>query len=244
MCKPVFASLLFASLAVHAISQTAIKGHHLGETPEQFLQADPEIRKNLAECHAGEPKPITQDEVHAMSKAQLQALQLEQTYNPSRKQLEAMASNGQLFTLDTRYPQQKAYCDSLVNALEKGSQIPFFGDIQFSEINLPRTLWFFGGGTLMEIVVDFKGASFADVETDLAKRIGTAPIESHPAVLNTYGATWNDQMATWLTSELCAKLLYDPNPAKPELELTVTARWLYDARTKEKANAPSPLDKP
>jgi hypothetical protein len=63
-------------------------------------------------------------------------------------------------------------------------------------------------------------------------------------VLNTYGATWNDQVATWLTSELYVKLLYDPNPAKPELELTVTARWLYDARTKEKANAPSPLDKP
>lgn len=156
MSKPVYLFALFVFVVLPAVSQTVIKGHHLGETPEQFLQADSEIRKNLADCHAEEPKPITQDQVRAMSKAEIQALQLDQIYNPSRKQLEEMASKGQLFTKDTRYSEQKAYCEMLVNSLEKGSPIPFFGEILFPDVKLPRTLWFFGGGHLLEIVGTFR----------------------------------------------------------------------------------------
>jgi hypothetical protein len=68
------------------------------------------------------------------------------------------------------------------------------------------------------------------------------PDEAAPAYSNAYGATWNNQVAVWLSPELFASLTENRNPTEQSLVLRMTTRSSYDAQAKAKQSAKSPLD--
>jgi hypothetical protein len=248
MRKLVYLSALCVSVVLPAVSQTVVKGHHLGETVQEFLQADPNIQAQLASCHASEPKPITVEQARKM---------------PDHKQAEKLAEQGKLFTADTRTTEELYYCYHLVGALE--NRQPVCTPVTQNACNImvgawegahekaesltftpgpdvgdPR--WSFTDGRLSSIYVEFHPGTFAEVETDLTKRIGIKPDEAAPAYSNAYGATWNNQVAVWLSPELFASLTENRNPTEQSLVLRMTTRSSYDAQAKAKQSAKSPLD--
>ena len=237
MYKPVLVSMVLAFMVAHAASQTVIKGHHVGETVQEFLQASPDMKDQLATCHSGEPKPITPEQVHALSNDQVYVLSLDHQAGLNRKQLEQMARDGKLFTKDERGFVVLNFCKFVVDVLEKGIAGPI---TQTPYSSTP--MWGFTDGRLSSMSISLPTGSFAEVEADLTKRIGVQPVETSPSYSNGYGATWHNEIASWLSQELTATLEEDHNPVKPSLMLSVTSRSLYDAFVKAKAAAPSPLD--
>jgi hypothetical protein len=186
-----YLAFILAFWVVSAASQTVIKGHHLGETVQEFLHAEPNIKAQLSSCPVGQHTAI-----------------------------------------------EIAYCKILVAVLENGSPLGLMPD-PFSE----SPMWTFADGRLSAMYITFPSSTvFATVEADLTKRIGAQPAETMPAYTNAYGATWNNQVANWLTPELSAELEAEHNPAKPSIKLGVMSRSLYDSLVKKRANAPSPLD--
>jgi hypothetical protein len=232
---------IFVALGSLHAQMVTIKGHHLGETVSEFIQSDIHIRQNLTECHAGEPKAITSDQVQAMNHQQIYDLGL-LLGGPSKKELEKLAAAGKLFTEDSRFPAQKAYCQGLVNALEKGDEKPFFAEILFPDSHLPTVLWAFEAGRLSEVGVSMYNEDFVAVEGDMTKKVGFKPELSQPAMHNAMGAAWNNQVAVWMSPDLVARLVDDRNPAEPSLELSVVSRKIFDDRVKRQAAAHSPLD--
>ena len=237
MYKPVLVSMVLTLTVAHAVSQTVIKGHHIGETVQEFLQASPDMKDQLATCHSGEPKPITPEQVHALSNDQVYVLSLDYQAGLNRKQLEQMARDGKLFTKDERGFVVLNFCKFVVDVLEKGIAGPI---TQTPYSSTP--MWGFTDGRLSSMSISLPTGSFAEVEADLTKRIGVQPVETSPSYSNGYGATWHNEIASWLSQELTATLEEDHNPVKPSLMLSVTSRSLYDAFVKAKAAAPSPLD--
>lgn len=233
--KKYFWILLFCLAGQSFIAQTLIKGHRVGETIEEFLQTAPAIQTQLATCHTSKPRPLTPDEVSKMSQIQVQLLAVGLPGFPNRKGLIKLAQQGTLMSVDARTAREKTECQMLVDALENGSKLPFTSDYN-------RTFWFFSDRKLVEIMLSLQVGTYDEVLIDLTKKIGFIPIESKPSFSNAYGATWNNRVAIWLSSELEAKLLDNRNPADPSVDLTVMTRAAYDDSVKQEANKPSPLD--
>jgi DNA-binding transcriptional regulator YiaG len=66
--------LLLVLAASPAFSQTVFMGHHIGESVPQFLAAEPGLQSNMDSCRAAEPKPMTPEQIHALSKQDANAL--------------------------------------------------------------------------------------------------------------------------------------------------------------------------
>jgi len=218
-------------------------GHHVGETAAQFLAQEPALAGRMEECRASEPKAMTPEQIHALSKQDLHAL-AEQVYTrlsqsadapfqlhgtPDKRQLEDMARRGLVLSFDRRMPDEVATCHALL-ALTGNAVIH----------SLPHArpwpvTWRFSSGLLQQIDIDFHGADFSEVSDDVSSKTGKRPDENAERdTPNLYGGTIRVyRKATWLTPELFAVLESDQALAGGQMYLSVISRAAYDtwART-------------
>ena len=127
-------------------------------------------------------------------------------------------------------------------SIRKG-RLPFFGRT-WIERPAPATItgWAFDSGALTSIQIDFERATYAQAEGDVIQKLGKPTSEKPEPFQNGYGATWNDQIADWLTSDLHARLVQKNDPTEPRLWFTVESRAAYDAKIQQQASRPNSLD--
>ena len=213
-----------------------IKGHFLGESLADFLTSE-HITQGLAACHAKEPKNISAYHLSQMSDTEIMQLQDElvstgQAGKLSRKKLEKIAAGGGLLTQDQRSEGEKAYCETL-KPFDEGTPTSFSWNNVF---------WRFGEGKLVYLSMHFAPETLQSVCADLTHKLGVPPTLEDPEMLNTFGATWTDQTASWLTPSLHAYVRRYNNPAKQDLELEVMSRSEWDAQVKRLTPPAHPLD--
>lgn len=104
--------------------------------------------------------------------------------------------------------------------------------------------WNFVDGILGTIGVQPLKNTFEEVRNDFKARIGVEPKESMVPMRNTYGATWSNPNADWLTPDVHAHLSNDENPAKSGGGpwLLVETRAAYDEKVRKMKSQPNPLD--
>jgi hypothetical protein len=90
--------------------------------------------------------------------------------------------------------------------------------------------------------MDFERATYAQTEDDVNRKLGKPPVEKLEPFQNGYGATWNNQIADRITSDLHAKLEQKNDPAEPRLWLIIESRAAYDAKVQHQKNRPNSLD--
>lgn len=238
-------TLLLVLAACPAFSQTVIMGHHLGESVSQFLAAEPGLQGMIDSCRVSEPKPMTPEQIHALSKHDVEALgaqvfatvlnspdakfQVKLKRLPTRGELEDLAKQGMPIVIDKRMPDVIATCHSL---LELSASSP---SSSVAVQSLPHThprpvIWHFTNGTLSEIDVDFQGGDFSEIAKDVTTKTGVGPDESKEVdTPNLYGALLHVyRKATWLTPELYALLEADQGALDAQIHLSVVTRMQYD----------------
>lgn len=244
-----FHRIIFLAIvaAYPASSQTVIMGHHLGETVQQFLAAEPAMQSQLEPCRQNEPKPLTPEQIHALSKQDAYALgeQVFNTYSlspdnrfpmkwaPKRDQLENFARQGMVIKIDKRMPDVIATCHAVLALDAPPSATPIIVHSLPNARPRPVT-WHFKNGQLYQIDIDFHGGDFTEVATDLTKKTGVRPDENKEIdTPNLYGAVIKVyRRATWLNPELYALLEQDQGITDGQLLLSVISRAEYDAWAK------------
>ncbi len=239
-------SMVLALAACPALSQTVIMGHHIGESVSQFLDAEPDLQGMIGSCRASEPKPMTPEQIHALSKQDVHVIG-EQVYAavlnspgtrfrvklerlPSRGELEDLAKQGMPIFIDKRMPDMVAACDSLLALTATASSSPVL--VQSLPNSRPRPItWHFKNGALFQIDIDFHGADFATVANDFSAKTGVAPSENQEVdTPNLYGATLHvDRKAIWLTPELYALLVDEEGLADGQMQAFIMGRAEYEA---------------
>ena len=239
--------IVLAALAAgglgQASAQTVVKGHHLGETADEFLAAEPAIKAHLAQCDEYKHK-VTPAEVDGKTDMQVLVLATKTAMmsglpsKPDRSQLRSMAAEGKIIDFNEEYNNGDVLeCVRQVAALENRHAAWFHqSNSDWSKY------WTFADGQLVGMRLELPAATFPQLVADLAKRVGANPTETHPSYQNAMGATWVDNEAIWLTGELFADLHESNNPAKPKLTLELETREKHDKEAKARAEAPSPLD--
>jgi len=240
-----------------AWSQTAIMGHHVGETAQQFLAAESGMLSKLEACRRDEPKPLTQEQIHALSKQDAYALgqQVFTTYGtaasaryslkwaPNHHQLETLVAQGMTVTLDKRMPEVIATCRAVL-ALTASPAISTITVSSEPGTKPYPVKWSFGDGRLLQIDIDFQeGGDFDAIEADLTHKTGVKPDQNKEAdTPNLYGGVIEVyRKATWLTPELFAVLEEDEKIGGGQMHLSVVTRNRYDAWAKTHA-VKGPLD--
>jgi hypothetical protein len=229
------------------LSQTVIMGHHLGETVPQFLAQEPALASRIDGCKATEPKPMTPEQIHELSKQDAYALG-QQIFTlasqspdakfpvkrlPNRGQLEDLSRQGMVIAIDKRMPDVIATCHSLLALTAPPSSDPIL--IQSLPNTRPRPVkWRFNNGALSQIDVDFHGADFAEVANDVSAKTKVKPDENKEVdTPNLYGATLHVyRKVTWLTPELYALLEDDEGIVDGQMHLSVINRAEYDVWAK------------
>jgi hypothetical protein len=235
--------LLTVIAACPAFSQTVIMGHHIGETVPQFLAVEPGLQSRIDTCRASEPKPMTPDQIHALSKQDANAL-AEQVFAanqlspdsrfpmkwvPKRGQLEDFARQGMVIAIDKRMPDVIATCHSLLSLTAPPSSTPVL--VKSLPGSRPRPItWRFKNGALFQIDIDFHGAVFSEVAGDVTSKTKVQPNESKEVdTPNLYGATIQVyRKATWLTPELYALLEDSEGTVDGQMYLSIISRAEYD----------------
>jgi hypothetical protein len=242
-------TLLAVLAAGPALSQTVIMGHHIGETVPQFLAAEPGLQSRIDSCRSTEPKPMTPEQIHALSKHDVEALSqqvFEAVVNspdtkyrvklkrlPNRGDLEDLAKQGMPIVNDKRMPDVIAACHSLLALTAPASSSPVL--VQSLPNSRPRPItWHFKNGTLFQIDIDFHRADFSEVANDLTAKTGVRPNENKEIdTPNLYGATLKVyRKATWLTPELYALLEDDEGISDGQMYVSVISRAEYDVWAK------------
>lgn len=235
--------LLSVLAACPAFSQTVIMGHHIGETTPQFLAAEPGLQSKIDSCRASEPKPMTPEQIHALSKQDANALaeqvfaanqlspdsRFRMKWVPKRGQLEDFARQGMVIAIDKRMPDVIATCHSLLALTAPPSSTPVL--IKSLPNSRPRPVtWHFKNGTLSQIDIDFHGANFADVAKDVTEKTRVQPNENKEVdTPNLYGAVIQvSRKAAWLTPELYAVLEDSEGTVDGQMHLSVISRAEYD----------------
>ena len=232
--------------ACPALSQTVIMGHHLGEGIPQFLAEEPGLQSRIEPCRVSEPKPLTPEQIRALSKQDAYAVgeqvfanvlnssdtnfRVKLTRPPSRGELEDLAKQGMPIVIDRRMPDVIATCHSLI-ALS-GSPSPTALLIRSLPNTRPHPVtWHFKDGTLSRIDIDFHGATFFEVASDISSKLQTKPDENKEIdTPNLYGANLHvSRKATWLTQELYALLEDEEGPVDGQLHFSAFTRAEYDA---------------
>lgn len=230
-----------------AVAQTVIMGHHVGETVQEFLAAEPSLQGRINECRQSEPSPLTPDQIHALSKgdayilgqqvfsreAQSPGSPFQMHSVPNKGQLESLARQGMVIALDKRMPDVIDTCHSLLAITAHSKSTPVL--VHSLPHTRPRPItWHFFNGFLMQIDIDFHGADFGEVEGDLTSKTGIRPNENKEVdTPNLYGAILKVyRRATWLTPELYAVLESDQGTADGQMHLSVITRAEYDAWAK------------
>jgi hypothetical protein len=241
----VLASWIAVCGSLHA--QTAIMGHHLGETASQFLVAEPALAVRIDGCRAAEPKPMTPGQIHALSKQDAYALgeqvftrasqspdnQFPLRWVPNKGQLEDLARRGMPIVIDKRMPDEIATCHSLLALTSPPRNSPMVVQ-SLPNTRLHPVMWHFAGGVLTEIDIDFHGADFNEVANDVSNKTGVKPHDDKEVdTPNLYSALIHVyRKATWLTPELYALLESDQGIADGQMHFSVITRAAYDAWAK------------
>lgn len=245
LCGFIFLSLIAAS---PAFSQTVIMGHHIGEAVSEFLAAEPVLQGKVDSCRAAEPKPMTPEQIHSLSKQDAYALgqqvfvknqllpdtKYPMKWAPNRGQLEELARQGMVITIDKRMPDEIATCHGLLALIAPPSSSPVVLHSRPHTRPHPIT-WHFKNGSLFQIDIDFHGVSFADVATDLTAKTSSRPDENRETdTPNLYGATIHvSRKATWLTPELYALLEEEEGIVDGQMYLSIISRAEYNSWLRE-----------
>ncbi len=241
MIRVPLALLLIASLSPTA--QTVIKGHHLGESASEFLDADKAVRDQIHQCHVDAPQPLSPEQIKALSDADVVQLSLGFTDFPNRKKLMQRAAAGNVLSPDHRYSGQKVFCEAAIKVLEQGGSGIFLSDVYFENSARPLLQYGFWKGGLAEIVIDTMQGSYDDAVTDFSERARVNPMQEQIPMQNAMGATWKDRRALWESPELYAVLNESRNPANRNMSLVVQSRAYHEANVAlQKAAHKSALD--
>ena len=238
--------------AYPAFSQPVLMGHQLGETVSHFLAAEPGLQSRMDTCRASEPKPMTPEQIHALSKHDVEALahqvyadvlsspdtkfHLKLKRMPNRDELEDLSKQGMPIVIDKRVPDEIATCHSVLALIAPASSSPV--RIESLPNSRPHPIiWQFENGVLVEIDIDFHGANFAEVVNDFTSKTGLRPNEDKEVdTPNLYGATLHvSRKASWLTSELYALLEDEEGLVDGQMHLSVISRAKYDTWAKAHA---------
>lgn len=242
----IFLSVQIATASAQGLP--LIKGHHLGESLKEFSTSE-HLVGQIASCQTDRMDRVDRSQtvsayhVNQMSEAELQELrQAHSLGKMSRKKIVKAAANGSLNTPNTpdhpRSFDEQATCRKLLDVFIDGKLGSYSQDRGVGD----TVLWTFLSGKLDALETNFDPDSFARTALDLTTRLGSQPDMTEPNMFNGYGATWKDQHAIWITSELRAELLKSNNPVRPRLTFTVENRATFDARVKSLMNRKSPLD--
>jgi hypothetical protein len=223
--------------------QPLIMGHRVGETVLQFLEAEPHMQGQLESCRRDAPKPLTPQQIDALSKEDAYVLsqQVYTTYAvspsahfpfkkpPSRGQMAGLARQGWLLVLDRRMPDVIASCTAVIQLNAPASIVPFVVRSDRDARPYPMT-WRFQSGTLLQIDIDFRGGEFAAIEADMTAKTGIEPIaKKQTETPNLYGGIVAvSRMAMWLTPDTYAVLVQDEKLVDGQMHLLVTSRKQYD----------------
>ena len=235
-----------------AFSQTVFMGHHIGESASQFFAAEPGLESRVDSCRVSEPKPMTAEQIHALSKQDAYALgqqvfatvlsspdtkyRVKWKRPPNRDELEDLAKQGMPIVIDKRMPDVTSLCHSLLSLATSASSSPVV--IQSLPNSRPRPIiWHFRNAALFQMDIDFHGADFGEVVRDLSAKTDTHPNENKEVdTPNLYGATLRVyRRATWLTPELYALLEDDEGTVDGQMHLSVISRAEYDTWAKTHA---------
>jgi hypothetical protein len=230
---PIVFALLFTSAGI-AQSPVRFQSHWIGEPTTDFLKDEPGVVKRLADCHD------IQTNSDAWVKKDHPELAADAPYEPNestqkehRKQFAEVIAN--LLT--------DRGCSELFKALESNGHASFMReDLSAQPTPATFTGWVFDSGLLTSIRVDFERASYAQAADDVTQKLGKPTAEKLNPYQNGYGATWNNQIADWTTSDLHARLIQRNDPAETSLWLIVESRAAYDAEIQQQKNRPSSLD--
>lgn len=242
--------------ACPAFSQTVLMGHHIGESVSQFLAVEPDLYSKIDSCRVSEPKPMSPEQIHALSKQDAYALgqqvfatvlsspdtkfRVKLKRSPNREELEDLARQGMPILIDKRMPDVIANCHSLLSLTAPASSSPVL--IQSLPNSRPRPIvWHFRNGSLFQIDIDFHGADFAEVVKDISTKTASLPNGNKEVdTPNLYGATLKVyRKATWLTPELYALLEDDEGLVDGQMHLSVISRAEYDVWAKAHAKTSS-----
>lgn len=248
-----FALPLFLA-ACPALSQTIIMGHHLRENVAQFLAAEPGLKERITACQSSAPKPLTADQIRALSKYDVQELasqvftqlldspstqyQISSKHLPNRHKLEELSREGMPLFLDKRMPDEIATCNALLALTTTTSSSSVAIQSLPNSHPYPVT-WQFQNGLLSEIDINFHGANFDTLVRDFTRKTGVKPSEDQAAYTpNLYGATIRLQRKVyWLTPELYAVLEEDQGTVDGQIHISILSRTKYDAWLKNHSNA-------
>jgi hypothetical protein len=238
--------------ACPAFSQPVLMGHQLGESVSHFLAAEPGLQSRIDSCRASQPKPMTPEQIHALSKHDVEAL-AHQVYAdvlsspntkfhlklkrlPNRDELEDLARQGMPIVIDKRVPDEIATCDSVLALVASASSSPVRIESLPNSRPHPVT-WLFENGVLVEIDIDFHGADFSELVNDFTAKTGVPSNENKEIdTPNLYGATLHvSRKASWLTPELYALLEDEEGLVDGQMRATIISRAKYDAWEKSHA---------
>ncbi len=239
-------------VAFPAFSQPVLMGHQLGENVSHFFAAEPGLQSRLDACRASEPKPMTPEQIHALSKHDIEAL-AHQVYAdvlsspdtkfhlklkrlPNRDDLEDLSRQGMPIVIDKRMPDEIATCHSVLALIAPASSSSILIESLPNSRPHPVT-WHFENGVLAEIDIDFHGADFSEVVNDFTAKTGVRPNENKEvSTPNLYGATLHvSRKAAWLTPELYALLEDEEGFVDGKMRATIISRAKYDAWEKSHA---------
>jgi len=238
-------AFLIALAVCPAFSQTIIMGHHIGENVSQFPSAEPGLQSRIDECLTSEPIPMTPDEIHALSKHDVESLAAQIFANvlhstdtkfrvklkriPNRGELEDLARQGMPISIDKRMPDVIETCHALLLLTQPTSSGPVL--IRSLPNSRPRPItWHFVRGALSQIDIDFHGSDFDVVANDLSTKISARPVENKEIdTPNIYGATIHvHRKVAWLTRELYVLLEDEEGAIDEQLNAFVMGRSTYD----------------
>jgi hypothetical protein len=230
---PIIFALLFSSAAI-ARSPVRFQSHWIGEPTADFLKDEPGVFKRLADCHD------IQTNSDAWVKKDHPELAADAPYDPDES---TQKEHRKQFTEAVENLLTERGCSSLFQALDSKGHASLLREDPLAQPT-PATVtgWVFDSGLLTSIRVEYERASYAQAADDVTQKLGKPTIEKLEPFQNGYGATWNNQIADWLTSDLHARLKQRNDPANPRLWLTIESRAAYDAEIQQQKNRPSSLD--
>jgi len=244
MKKTLVLAAILSMATIGWAQSLTIKGHHLGESIEEFFRSEPAIQGHMELCK----KLSLGYKAYELSLTQVPGQQI--PYDPAFERYLLKDKKGRAHLDDAairrdsqEYDSQKCFQLMLVPFGRDGHLLQ---TINNSSVSDKDTLveWFFKDGIMWRMSISATRNSYEQVRDDFTKRIGVAPIsEKLTPKHNAYGATWSDPDADWLTSEVHAHLSQKENPAEPGSPwLEIETRTVFDEKVQKMNAQPSPLD--
>ncbi len=221
-----------------------IKGHHLGESMEEFFRSEPAIQAHMELCK----KLALGDKAYELSLTHVPGQPI--PYDIALERYLLKDKKGRVYLDDAairrdsqEYNSQHCFQLMLRPFGRDGHLLQTINNLNISDKDT-LVEWFSKDGIMWRMSLTTTRDTYEQVRDDFTKRIGGAPISERLIPKhNAYGATWSDPNADWLTAEVHAHLSQTENPAEPGSPwLEIETRAAFDEQVQKIKARPSPLD--